>query len=1071
MRTTLRGVLDISEAEERPVYFLLLNSFFLGLFLATFDVTASTLFIDTFSEKRLPEGFITSGVLGVIFTSAFGFLQTRIAFSRLAIYNQIFIFLVTVLLAVSLELNQKNENLIFLAFGLMLPLNTLALLGFYGTVSRSFNLKDEKRITGTVDQGQMIALTIAFFLIPFIQNIITDLAAYLFISGASVLIVLLFQAMFYGSVSGADRLFKSGTSKSTRPQVITYGQLFGERYMRLLVAFAVLSAAAVLVVEYNFLSVAAQQYPDTNSLANFLAYYGGILTIFSLVLQTFVADRVIASYGMKISLLILPLVVGIIALISSVIGLFFGASSSFEGFIFFFLFVAMTKLLHNATFDAFEDPISKTLLIPLDADIKLDAQSKINGFFREMAKIVVGAILIGLGLLQFASQALFTFILAVAMLYYGFLLIVIYSEYRKTLTNTLSKHKTEDDADLNMEYDLTGLLKKNIRTSDLKKLGSGLRLLKKLNPLEYQFSLGLLLSNKTDSIRSLATNSITPFDFMIDQDLVKNRLNAENSTKIKKEIEEKLHELESTKFSVGSLNELSQSLKSRNYSDRLKAIALVPQFKGEELRPFFNPLLRDPNSAVRQAALLMTTRLDDPYYYPLITENLANPEFSAAAASALVLAGNEAIPLLEGAFYRSGQSTGTMTLILQIYGRIATDKAIHAIWNKIDYPDAQIVSQVLYSLSTCGFMTTTENVARIRQTLEIEIGKVAWNIAAMEEFGDDNTEMLKEAMEEEIAADYQKIYMLLSLMYDPQSVQMVRSSVDSGTVEGLVYAIELLDVFLSDDIKPLLFPLLEDIPQSVRNEKLQTHYPREDLTEDEVLVYIINRDYNYLNKYTKACALYVMASRQRPMPAQDVMANLFNPDPFLRELATYLLLRGHREELVDCLQRLPDELQSELEAKLDYLDRTDIPLEQQELLINKIYRFKKLELFKELPGDLIMELFKSMQLFSSERSLLDEAPDYSFLTKGWVLLVEKGELKVITKSGNKEIMQANDTRSFSFLTDNDDPVVEILPQDQTLFYGLSEDKFLEVIASHTDMAKVLIAFIDKAQIQLEPKQA
>lgn len=1063
--------MDISEAEERPVYLLLLNSFFLGLFLATFDVTASTLFIETFSEKRLPEGFIASGVLGVIFTSAFGFLQTRIAFSRLAIFNQIFIFLVTVLLAAFLEINPQNENLIFLAFGLMLPLNTLALLGFYGTVSRSFNLKDEKRITGTVDQGQMIALTIAFFLIPFIQNVLTDLAAYLFISGASILIVSFLQGLFYGSVQGADRLFYAGRSATSRPQVISYSQLFGERYMRLLVAFALLSAAAVLVVEYNFLSVAAQQYPDTNSLANFLAYYGGILTIFSLVLQTFVADRVIATYGMKISLLILPLIVGIIALISSVIGLFFGASSSFEGFIFFFLFVAMTKLLHNSAFDAFEDPISKTLFIPLDTDIKLDAQSKINGFFREMSKILVGSIFIGLGLFHFASQALFTFLLAGAMLYYAYLLIVIYNEYRKTLTNTLSKHKTEDDTDLNLEYDLTGLLKKNIKTTEPKRLDSGLRLLRKLNPLEYQFSLGLLISHKSEVVRSIAAKSITPFDFMIDQELIRNRLSLENSPEMKVQLERKIEELQSIKAHFNSLTELSQGLKSRNPHEKLKAIAETPRFKGDDLRPFFNPLLRDTNPEVRRAALLMTTRLDDTYYYPLITENLSSPEFSAAAASALVLAGDDAIPLLEGAFYRSGQSTGTMTLILQIYGRIATDKAIHAIWNKIDYPDAQIVSQVLYSLSTCGFITTVDNVARIRQALEIEIGKVAWNIAAMEEFGDEHTEILKEAMQEEIAADYQKIYMLLSLMYDPQSVQMVRSSVESGTIEGLVYAIELLDVFLADEIKPLLFPLLEDIPQSERNAKLQTHYPREDLTTDEVLVHIINRDYNYLNKYTKACALYVMALRNRPILVQDVMANLFNPDPFLRELAAYLLLRGHREELVDCLQRLPDDLQQELEAKLHMLDRQEVQIDRQDLLINKIFKFKKLELYSELPGEIIMELYKAMQYFSSERSLLDDAPDYRFLSTGWLIFVEKGELAFQLASGSKEIVLEGESRSCSFLTKDQDEVTLITPAEQTHFYGLSEDKFLEVLASHTDMAKMLINFIEKAQLQNTLTQA
>ncbi|HWZ22545.1 MAG TPA: hypothetical protein VNW06_07805, partial [Cytophagaceae bacterium] len=50
MRKFFRKLLDIDESEEGRVYMLLANSFFLGVFVVTYDVTVSSLFLDSLSE-------------------------------------------------------------------------------------------------------------------------------------------------------------------------------------------------------------------------------------------------------------------------------------------------------------------------------------------------------------------------------------------------------------------------------------------------------------------------------------------------------------------------------------------------------------------------------------------------------------------------------------------------------------------------------------------------------------------------------------------------------------------------------------------------------------------------------------------------------------------------------------------------------------------------------------------------------------------------------------------------------------------------------------------------------------
>lgn len=1072
MRQLLRKVLDIDISEERPVYILLLNSFFLGLFLATFDVTVSTLFIDTFGEAELPKGFIGSGIIGVLFSGLFTYLQVRIPFSRLVTFSLLFIFLITLGLALLLELDPGNHYFIYGGFALMLPLNSVALLGFYGMVSRSFSLRDEKRISGTVDQGQMIALTIAFFTIPFIENVFTDIAAYLFVSGGSILMALISLRFYYKSVPNADRLFASNKLLASSQSTMPVGRMISNRYLRLLVLFALISSIAVISVEYSFLSVASQQYPDAKSLATFLAYYGGILTIFSLVLQTFIGDRVISTYGMKVSLLILPAVVGIIAAVSAIIGLTFGSTTTSEAFIFFFLFVAMSKLFHNSIFDAFEDPISKTFFIPIDSRYKLDVQAKITGFFREFAKIVGGAALLAVSLLQFTSLSLFSILLVLIVGYYAFLAVSIYQEYRRTLTSTLQQHQAEGDEDFYNDFDLTGLLKKNIRTQDVNAMEIGLNLMRRLNPLEYQFSLGLLLKNPSVLVRRKVASLIRQEDFMVDWDALRAISIQEEDETVQKCLASLLHEHQVRYAKTPSFQELGQQLKSRFAHDRLAHLPFVLAFKGDTLRPLFNPLLRDNDSRVREASILLSSKLNDPYYYPLLVESLSVPEFANAAASTLVLAGDEAIPLLEGAFYRSGQNTQTMARILQIYGRMASSDSIKAIWMKIDYPDAQIVSQVLYSLTTCGFTADQRSESRIKQALEVEIGKAAWNIAALEEIKGPETEWLKAAMEEEIRNNYKQIYMLLSLMYDPQSVAMVRSSIESGTIEGLVYAIELLDVFLADEIKPLLFPLLEDIPQSERNFKLQTHYPREDLSETEVLLHILNRDYNYVNRFTKSAALFAIAHREDMPPSKDIIANLFNPDPFISELAAYILLKGDREMLVDCLPRLQPSRRKVLEDQLDHLDARLRSLPDTRLLIEEIFSLKTDTAFHALTGALTMELYLSMREWivprvKEEVSFEDQL---LLLIEHKLVLLVNGTLTIQRSSGVQETIARGSVHEFGFLSTDIDPVVKVSFSQDIRVLMLSENNFLEIMGANIHHAAVLMDFI-KLMIEQENEKS
>ena len=146
--------------------------------------------------------------------------------------------------------------------------------------------------------------------------------------------------------------------------------------------------------------------------------------------------------------------------------------------------------------------------------------------------------------------------------------------------------------------------------------------------------------------------------------------------------------------------------------------------------------------------------------------------------------------------------------MIQVIGRIGGQRAREILWSKIDYPNKVVVSQVLLSLGECGFKAGISQITRIKYAIESDIADISWNLSAIQEVGDEGfSEQIKSTLRWEIQNDIEHIYMLLTMLYDTRSIQLVKENIDSGTAEGITYAIELLDVFLSEQLKQRVIPI------------------------------------------------------------------------------------------------------------------------------------------------------------------------------------------------------------------------------------------------------------------------
>jgi hypothetical protein len=823
------------------------------------------------------------------------------------------------------------------------------------------------------------------------------------------------------------------------------------------------SVITFIFLEYSFLSVTVEKYTDENSLAEFLAFFGGILTIFSFILQTFVADRVIKMYGMKVSLILIPGILGVFAILASFTGTFFGYKAEEPSFILFFLFMAMSKLFLQSLKESFEDPIFKTLFIPLDSSKRFDIQTKIEGFFKEFSGFVAGGLLTLVSLGAFVSLIFYSYFLVIICVLYLFVVIRLFLEYRKTLTLTLTNNNMLIGSETK-DYEVTDVLKKELNSNKEQSKIFTLKLLERIEPFMANKKFNeYLVNNESKEIKKFALERIQANMNIESINYIQTLATNEEDELTRKLANQVLVTLKNTEVKELSPNEIYAMAKSRNVKDRLEAARLISNTTSEAFTPTLLILLRDIDPDVRKEAMITAAKTQRSEAWPLLIDYLSSYTFCNVAAAALITFGEKVIPTLESAFYKTNQSATIQEKIVQIYGRIQGQTVIDMLWNKIDFPDKKIVNNVLLCLSSCQFRPNEEQIVRIKRLIENDIGNSAWNIAAISELPNTKeTELLKKALEEEIAFNFENIYMLLALIYDPQAIQLVKNNIDSGTVEGLVFAIELLDVFLSDELKPLLFPLIEDIPQSERTERLQSHFPRTKLDNIEVLLQIINRDYNSINKWTKACAIYVYAMLPQTDMCDDLVANLFNPDPLIREVSAWAISRKDYFSFKKNLSRLPESISKELEAKfLPTLYDRDSNLSR----IEKIFFLKSIDLFKNVPGVILVEFVELVEVvrIKSGEVLLSKNSNVN----SPLYIVVKGRFVSKSEKGDSTTYLEKDLIGENLVLNTDIVTSDIIAVEDSLVFEIDRDRFFEQITDNFEIAREYINFVSTSKYAQE----
>ena len=978
------GILfNIEQGEGKLVAHIFLISFFLGSTLAFSLASCYTLFLSKFEAKHLPYVYIIVALAGTLITAGILQLERRISFSQLLSVILIFELSIPLILRGTLFFT-PNKWIYFLLPVWHEVLICLTNIEFGSLVTQILTVRQGKRLLGLVSSGRFVAEICTGFLMGFIVNrlgtpnllIIVTLSVGCTLSMVGVA---LSSSKSLNALQGGNNQKKE--KKESEKKKISFKEMVKKRYIFLLFIYYILFLLAYYFVDNAFYVQASSKFSDSETLASFLGKFSATSGVFSIFSLTFLSGPVLNRYGLLAGLLILPLGLTVGALLVFISGALKGLGALV------FWFTVMTQILRQVLNYSFNAPSRTILYQVLPANQRSWVQATVYGIIDPVFSGVSGLILLLLmQLFSFGTVGLFK---VMFFILFGWVAIMflIYKEYLCVLDQSLAKRRLGGPFFDIKDSSSLSIIKRGLISQYPAEVLYCLNLLQEIQSQEIEHLLVNLLHHPAEKIRQEAIHRIGKLGFTSSLDAVYSRFESEDSMLVKGETLR-------TMGALGNMETLEKVIPFCSHSDPTlrigamvglvhsgeiegvltageKLISLVNSpnaderlfaakvFGNIESNSFYRPLitlLNDEEKQVRIAALDASGKLKNRMLIPVVVKNFLSPDIHNAATSTLISMGKEVIPHLERLYEEKDDNTKIRSRILYIVGRVGGEKALNFLTKEDIVGDESIRHTLINALVMCKYKAEEDDHKIIQEMIEKEVKNITWFIGCLSDMmSEDSFICLTQALHYRVKKHQERILLLLSFIYSPQSILRAKFHLDNKSAEKRAYAIEVLDNLLSRDHKDMILPLVEDLDQEDRLRRLHYNVQADKKSNAERIREICQSHQKLITPWIRCSVLYVIGKHHYTEYQDCVIDCISSADDFVREIAIWALGKLNRDEirkrdkilLLDTCPNVSSIVRSMINPKGEgYMLST----------IEKVLILKTVTIFSEIPEEELVEL-------------------------------------------------------------------------------------------------------------------
>jgi AAA family ATP:ADP antiporter len=905
-------LLNIQPGEGQLALLMLVYSFLTGVSCAALEITASSLFIAKFGAVALPKVYIAVAFIGPLCGLVYIRLETSLRLRTLMAFTLAFLFVVTGAFQIGLWLVEAQ----WLYFALQIwygLVHAFALLIFWGIANALFTLQQGKRLFGFIGTGEEIAYLLTSFAMPLLVKLLGT-ANLLCITigslGMSVGILLIILSRFGRQLD---------VHKTQQPAMrLAAREILANRYVVLIFAIAGVAVLGYSFIGYGFYLQINMRITDAEALASFLGIFSGVMSGALLIFETFVSGRLLQRFGLRAGLMAMPVLVALLMLVLQLSGLFAGAVA-----LAFWIMVA-TRLSGDMLYQSFYQPTLLLLYQPLNHRQRLSTQAMVRSVIEPVATGVTGATLLLLNTLPGFHIGSLGIIILSLMIVWMLVAVFVQREYKQALNRALAKREligvtlSLDDASS------LAVVTDKLTSSHAPEVIYALDLLEQsAHPALPQFLIAALDHPDTDVhcelLRRIERLGVEEAILMVQQMVADATMPPVQAAALRAwcalggvgSVQGVLPyiDAEDSRVRLGAMVGLlrhggivgvlaaGQKLLRLVESPELEERALAARVLGEVgVASFYQPLetlLQDEDAQVLYAALFATGQLRPPELWVQVVQALLLPQARRAAANALVAGGGAVLTEVEAAFDVWTDEPDILSQLAQICGRIGGNRAIDLLQRQVDIPDETVRTHILHALSRCGYQAPTAAAPRVLQQIRAEVAQAAWTLATLAELTGSEAAIhfFRDVLTHRLNQQRQRIFSLLSFLYDAPMVWRARDNLSHASATLRAYALEVLDVMLEQDVKRLVFPLLDELTPIQRLAQLQAFFPQPRLDLPVRLEAVLVGAEGEVSAWLKACALYVVGALPCRGCTEAVQASLDAGHPLVQEMATWALHR------------------------------------------------------------------------------------------------------------------------------------------------------------------------------------
>jgi HEAT repeat protein len=903
-------VLNIQPDESRIASGLFFYSFVIGV-AKVFQLTAAqALFLRVYEAGDLAWVYMIASVVTITVSASYLRLGKILAPRALILSNLIFSMVVTVLIWVALTTTDARWP----ALALMVwyqALVALASVAFWGAATQVLDIRQGKRLFPVVTTGDVLAFSLGGFFILRAVDVIGT--ANLMLIGAvghglSVVALLWITSMRADQFKKPDRA-SGGPVRETTVD-------WKSPYLRLMMAYFMLSAAVFVVLDNAFLDVANSRFANTADLARFFALYNMLAAVVTFFFRSMGAGRMVQRFGLIAGLLGLPLAlligsstVVIVGVLLPTLGLVFWATT-------------MTRLF-DKVFRGVQATSFATLYQPL-MEKGPSVQATLDGIIDSAALGLAGLALLGLHHFFDITAVHLAVILIGLSAVWVVATFRLRREYVSTLARVLHRRRIHGEPLHVMDGDVLDLVSEELESDHDENVLYAVELLESAEYERLDQVLVELLHHESADVRGEILRLVETHDVAEALPRVREIIADESETErirgravrvagalseeIFPEVMEAMHD-ESPELRRGALvgllksgsiegivyagAELLEDLRSSSARDRIFASqvlrdAEIPSFYRQAIQ-----LLNDRDVRVRIGAIEAASKMGHPPLWPLVVDTLREPELAGAASHALIEAGAAAVPSLLYGFERHTADRSFRLATLRILGLIGNDEAVSYLADLVHDPNREIRHAALTALSKSSFQPNAVRRKSFRIQLRSEVRESGELFVVAADIREKlSGHALLRAVEEEIRRAQHRLFLLLAPLFPDQDVLGAWESYQSGDKTRRAYAIEFLENCLSNEDRAWIFPVLEDLPEAERLDRISKTHDERRMTCEDRLQWAMEAD--DFSEWTKICATQAAHSlglTQRPPGATE--SEIFERAMRLRDMDLFGQMDDH----------------------------------------------------------------------------------------------------------------------------------------------------------------------------------